>query len=310
MKYVIGTRGSRLSIAQTRHVADALKGANPDCDYEIVTIITKGDTDSRPLFAIDQRGIFEKDVDLAVLDGRAHFAVHSMKDVPSELPTGLVLASVPKRADANDVLVTQDGHSMESLPQGSVVGTSSLRRAVQVSRLRPDVQVRPIRGNVETRIGKLAGTFDGIILAEAGIRRLGLDVRYEALSVEDFSPSPGQGALALVARKGDDKTIRMLESIQDLDSRLAVDAERALSNVVESGCRFPIGAYAKSDGDVMSISVRAFSVDGKESVSVDVKGKKADPVNLGTRAGLEMQKKGVGSLALNWREKVEEWNAK
>ena len=310
MKYLIGTRGSRLSLAQTRWVVGMLKEADPGCDYETVTITTKGDTDSRPLFAIDQRGIFEKDVDRAVSDGTVHFAVHSMKDVPSGLPDGLVLASVPKREKANDVLVTADGCPLGSLPPASVVGTSSLRRAVQVRRLRPDVQVRPMRGNVETRIGKLGGGFDGAVLAEAGIRRLGLNVGYEALSVEDFSPSPGQGALALVARKDDAETIRMLESIQDSDSRLAADAERALSRVVESGCRFPIGAYAKPDGDTMSISVRAFSVDGKDSISVDVAGQKTDPVHLGTRAGLEMQRRGVGSLALNWREKVEEWNAK
>ncbi len=310
MKYLIGTRGSRLSLAQTRWVIGMLKDANPDCDYEIVTITTRGDTDSRPLFAIDQRGIFEKDVDLAVSDGRVHFAVHSMKDVPSGLPEGLVLASVPKREKVNDVLITPDGHSMESLPQGSVVGTSSLRRAVQVRRLRPDVQVRPIRGNVETRIGKIGNSFDGVVLAEAGIRRLGLNARYATLPVEDFSPSPGQGALALIARKGDDDTIRMLESIEDSDSRLAADAERALSTVVESGCRFPIGAYARPDGDVMIISVHAFSVDGNDSIVVDRRGQKTDPDKLGTEAGLEMQKRGVGDLALNWREKVEEWNTK
>lgn len=310
MKYLIGTRGSRLSLAQTRWVIGMLKDANQDCDYEIVTITTRGDTDSRPLFAIDQRGIFEKDVDRAVSDGRVHFAVHSMKDVPSGLPEGLVLASVPKREKVNDVLVTPDGHSMESLPQGSVVGTGSLRRAVQVRRIRPDVQVRPIRGNVETRIGKIGNGFDGVVLAEAGIRRLGLDARYATLPVEDFSPSPGQGALALIARKGDDDTIRMLEGIEDSDSRLAADAERALSRVVESGCRFPIGTYARPDGDVMTISVHAFSVDGNDSIVVDRRGQKTDPDKLGTEAGLEMQKRGVGDLALNWREKVEEWNTK
>lgn len=310
MKYLIGTRGSRLSLAQTRWVIEMLKGANPGCDYEIVTITTKGDTDSRPLFAIDQRGIFEKDVDQAVLDGMVHFAVHSMKDVPSDLPDGLALASVPKRETVNDVLVTPDGHSMESLPPGSVVGTSSLRRAVQTRRLRPDVQVRPIRGNVETRIKKMGSGFDGVVLAAAGIRRLGLDVKHEVLSVKDFSPSPGQGALALIARKGDDDTIRMLGSIEDSDSRLAADAERALSKVVESGCRFPVGAYARPDGDAMSISVHAFSVDGSDSIMIDRRGQKTDPDRLGTEAGLEMQKRGIGNLALNWREKVEEWNAK
>ncbi len=310
MKYLIGTRGSRLSLAQTRWVIDMLKDANPDCDYEMVPITTKGDTDPRPLFAIDQRGIFEKDVDRAVFEGRVHFAVHSMKDVPSGLPGGLVLASVPKREQVNDVLVTPDGHSMESLPKDSVIGTSSLRRAVQVRRMRPDVQVRPIRGNIETRIRKTDGSFDGVVLAAAGIRRLGLDVRYETLHTDDFSPSPGQGALAMVAREDDEATIRMLGSIEDPDSRLAADAERALSSMIESGCRFPIGAYARPDGDMMSIKAHAYSVDGSDSIVVEERGRKTDPGRLGADAGMEMQRRGIGRLALNWRAKVEEWNTK
>ena len=311
MKYIIGTRGSKLAIAQTQQVIQMLKDANPNCTYDIKTITTKGDTDSRPLFAIDQRGVFERDVDQAVLNKSVHFAVHSMKDVPTNIPDGLVIASVPKRERVNDVLITKDQSDLKSMAKGSIVGTSSLRRAVQIQRRRPDIHVRPIRGNVETRIKRLGDGFDGIILAEAGIRRLvSLNVRYEVLPVNVLVPSPGQGALALIARSDDAKTIQMLESIQDLSSRLAIDAERALSSVVESGCRFPIGVYAYTGQNNITINVSAFSVDGRESISVSQTGKRDDPINLGINAGYHMKRQGVEKLALNWREKVEEWNKK
>ncbi len=288
---------------------DELKKANPECDYKITPITTKGDVDSRPLFTIDQKGIFEKEVDRAVAESEVDFAVHSLKDVPSDLPEGLVLACIPKRESVNDVLITKNGFNLDELPKNSVVGTSSLRRAVQISRKRPDLKVKPIRGNIETRINKIGdGSFDAIVLALAGISRLGLDTKYSILSTDDFSPSPGQGALAIVARKGDMDTIKMLQKIQDTDSRNEIEAERELSNVVESGCRFPVGAYAKSNGDEMNLTVHAFSVDGSESITVTKTGKKDNPISLGKQAADELLQKGVNDLALNWREKVEEWN--
>ena len=154
LKYVVGARGSQLSIAQTNLVIDELKKVHPDTEYEIKTITTKGDTDSRPLFTIDQKGIFEKEIDRAVAQKEVDFAVHSLKDVPSELDENLVLACIPKRETVNDVFISPDGSTLDSIKSGSVVGTVSLRRAVQVSRKRPDVTVKPIRGNIETRIKK------------------------------------------------------------------------------------------------------------------------------------------------------------
>ena len=192
MKYIVGARGSQLSVAQTRWVISELKKVNPDCEYEIKPIITKGDTDTRPLFTIDQKGIFEKEIDRAVAQKEIDFAVHSLKDVPSELDENLILASIPKRETVNDVFISSDGSSLDDIKEGSVIGTSSLRRAVQVSRKRPDVIVKPIRGNIETRIKKISGeNYDAIVLAQAGISRLGVDVKYTLLSIEDFSPSPG-----------------------------------------------------------------------------------------------------------------------
>ena len=309
MKYIVGARGSQLSIAQTNWVISELKKVNPDSEYEIKTITTKGDTDSRPLFTIDQKGIFEKEIDRAVAQKEVDFAVHSLKDVPSELDSNLILACIPKREVANDVFISSDNSSLDEIRAGAVIGTSSLRRAVQVSRKRPDVIVKPIRGNIETRINKVSGDdFDGIVLAKAGITRLGVDVKYTELSVFDFSPSPGQGAIAIVAREDDSQTISMLKKIEDSDSRLEIEAERALSDYIDSGCRFPVGAYAKSDGTQMTLDVSIFSVDGKESLNVSVIGDKINPKSLGKSAGEQLREKGAQDLALNWREKVEEWN--
>ena len=309
MKYLVGARGSQLSIAQTNWVIAELKKVNPDSEYEIKTITTKGDTDSRPLFTIDQKGIFEKEIDRAVAQKEIDFAVHSLKDVPTEIDSSLTISCIPKREVVNDVFISSDGSTLESIKKGAVIGTSSLRRAVQVSQKRPDVTVKPIRGNIETRIKKVSGeNYDGVVLAQAGITRLGVDVKFHPLTIDDFSPSPGQGAIAIVARVDDSQTISMLKKIQDADSRLEIEAERALSDYVDSGCRFPVGAYAKSNGVEMTLTVVAFSVDGKKSLKVSKTGDKNDPNSLGKRAGEQLRKLGVNDLALNWREKVEEWN--
>jgi len=309
LKYVIGARGSQLSLAQTNWVITELKKINPNTEFEIKTIKTRGDTDARPLFTIDQKGIFEKEIDKAVADNEVDFAVHSLKDVPSQLIENLILSCIPKREMVNDIFISSDGSTLDSIKSGAVVGTSSLRRAVQIMRKRSDVIIRPIRGNIETRIKKIFGNdFDAIVLAQAGITRLGVDVAFTPLSIEDFSPSPGQGALAIISRKDDPDTISMLKKIEDPDSRLEIEAERALSDYVDSGCRFPIGAYAKSYGHEMTLSVSAFSVDGKKLLSVKKSGAKNDPLSLGKIVGQELREKGVNDLAINWRQKVEEWN--
>ncbi len=311
MKYIVGARGSQLSLAQTNWVISKLKNLNTDFEFEIKTIKTKGDNDARPLFTIDQKGIFEKEIDRAVAEHKIDFAVHSLKDVPTQLGENLVLASIPKREVVNDIFISVNNTTLDSIKPGAIIGTSSLRRAVQVMRKRSDVIVKPIRGNIETRIGKISkGAYDGIVLAQAGISRLGLDVKYHTLAIDDFSPSPGQGALAIVARADDFEIISMLKKIEDSTSRLEIEAERALSDYVDSGCRFPIGAYAQSNENEMNLTVSAFSVDGKKSIIVKKSGPKNDPLSLGREVGIELGNKGVNDLALNWREKVEEWNKK
>ena len=302
MTFLVGTRGSKLSLAQTNWVISELQKQNPGSEFEIKTITTKGDTDTRALFTIDQKGIFEKEIDKAVAEKQIDFAVHSLKDVPSDISKSLTIACVPKRESANDVLITKDGSNLKTIQLSAVVGTSSLRRAVQVSRIRPDVVVKPVRGNIETRINKVIdGKFDAIILAEAGISRLGLDVKHSVLSTKDFPPSPGQGALAIVCRADDDKTISILKKIEDKKSRIEIEAERALSDYVESGCRFPVGALAIANSGMLKLTVTAYSVDGKKSITIEKTGDIDKPRNWGQDVGEELQKIGLAEFASNWR---------
>ncbi|MEC9435715.1 MAG: hydroxymethylbilane synthase, partial [Thermoproteota archaeon] len=286
MSIKLGTRGSPLSLAQTSWVLDELKNTNPSLTFEIEKITTKGDTDTRPLFAMEQKGIFEKEIDRAVSEKQVDFAVHSMKDVPSDLDSSLTIACVPKRESVNDVLITNDGFSLDSIPSGSTVGSSSLRRAVQISRKRPDLNVKPIRGNIETRINKVTEKkIDGIVLAKAGISRLGVDTKHSLLSKDEFLPSPGQGALAIICRSDDSKTIEMLKKIEDKNSRIEVEAERSLSEHIDSGCRFPVGAYASVKSDSLILKVGVYSMDGKKSILIEENGTIDNPFELGKKIG-------------------------
>ncbi|MGI0026959.1 MAG: hydroxymethylbilane synthase [Nitrosopumilaceae archaeon] len=311
MKYRIGTRGSPLSLAQTNWVISELTKKSPETEFEIIPIKTKGDTDARPLFNINQKGIFEKEIDRAVAEKKVDFAVHSLKDVPAELPDDLILACIPKRESANDVFISKGNYTLEKIKKGAIIGTSSLRRAVQISRIRPDLVVKPIRGNIESRIRKIDdGNFDGVVLAEAGIGRLGLNIKFERLSTTDFSPSPGQGALAIVSRRDNVKLIKLLQTIEDSDSRFAIEAERSLSIFVDSGCRFPVGALAQKAGNRLKLHVIVYSVDGSKSINVEKTGDPLQAKEIGKQIASELVEKGIAELAKNWREKVEEWNKK
>ena len=309
MNFIVGARGSKLSQAQTNWVISELQQTDSSLSFEFKTITTKGDTDTRPLFAMEQKGIFEKEVDRAVFEKEVDFAVHSLKDVPSELDPNLIIACIPKREAINDVLITRDGFDIDSIPSNSVIGSSSLRRAVQVRRKRPDLIVKPVRGNIETRINKVIdGKFDGVVLAQAGITRLGTDVKFSKLTLDDFPPSPGQGALAIVCRKDDSKTWELLQKIEDHKSRIEIEAERELSNSVDSGCRFPVGAFAESDYDSLTLKVAVYSMDGKKSIILEKTGNPKEAIELGRSLGAELRSRGVAEIASNWREELEEWN--
>ena len=309
MNFTVGARGSKLSIAQTDWVISELQKTDSSLSFDIKPITTKGDTDTRPLFAMEQKGIFEKEIDRAVFEKEVDFAVHSLKDVPSQLDPNLIISCIPKREAVNDVLITRDGFDIEEIPSGSVIGSSSLRRAVQVTRKRPDVIVKPVRGNIETRIKKVEeGKFDGIVLAQAGITRLGTDIKISKLPTNDFVPSPGQGALAIVSRKDNSSTLQMLKKIEDYRSRMEIEAERALSNSVDSGCRFPVGAIATSDANSLTLKVAVYSMDGKKSIILEKTGSIEEPHVLGRLLGDELRDRGVKEIASNWREELEEWN--
>ena len=309
MNFTVGARGSKLSIAQTDWVISELQKTDSSLSFDIKPITTKGDTDTRPLFAMEQKGIFEKEIDRAVFEKEVDFAVHSLKDVPSQLDPNLIISCIPKREAVNDVLITREGFDIEEIPSGSVIGSSSLRRAVQVTRKRPDVIVKPVRGNIETRIKKVEeGKFDGIVLAQAGITRLGTDTKISKLPINDFLPSPGQGALAIVSRKDNSSTLEMLKKIEDYRSRMEIEAERALSDSVDSGCRFPVGAVATSDANSLTLKVAVYSMDGKKSIILEKTGSIEEPHALGRLLGDELRDRGVKEIASNWREELEEWN--
>lgn len=309
MNFVVGARGSKLSLAQTNWVISELQKIDSSLSFEIKSITTKGDTDTRPLFAMEQKGIFEKEIDRAVFEKEIDFAVHSLKDVPSKLDPDLTISCVPKREAINDVLITREGFDIKSVPSGSVIGSSSLRRAVQVMRQRPDLVVKPVRGNIETRINKVTdGKFDGIVLAQAGITRLGSNIKFSKLSLDDFPPSPGQGALAIVSRKDNSNTLEMLKKIEDYRSRMEIEAERALSESVDSGCRFPVGAFAVSNSNSLTLKVAVYSMNGKKSIVLEKTGELDKPKELGKLLGTELIDKGVKDIASNWREELEEWN--
>ena len=289
-------------MAQTGYILSQLEEANSDVQFEILRVTTQGDRVSRPLFQMDRRGIFEKEVNQAVADKRADFAVHSMKDVPSEISPGLVISSVPRRATPNDVILYRDGLDKDSK---MLVGTSSLRRLAQTRRFFHDVDVQPIRGNVDTRISRLGRPFDAIILAKAGIERLKIDPPHTILPTSKFVPSPGQGALAIISRKDDTDTIQLLESIQHRPSRAESEAERAFSSMIESGCRFPVGAYANSSNGTIHLLCAAYPLDDSPPIICEDTG--TDPILVGASVGRQMGEKGASSFELKWRQSVEEW---
>jgi len=252
----VGTRGSKLALAQTDWVISKLKSLYPNLEVEKVIIKTTGDKilDS-PLSKIGGKGLFVKEIEEALLRGEIDFAVHSMKDVPSQIPKGLEVSIIPERESPFDVWVSKfDG--IMSLPTSAKVGTSSLRRSVQIKRLRKDLEVLTLRGNVDTRLRKLnEGLYDGIILAEAGLKRLGIKVEYKRFSLEEMIPAVGQGALGIEIRS-EDKELKeiLLKALHSPETALCVAAERAFLRIMEGGCQVPLGAYAYlKDGELFII---------------------------------------------------------
>ena len=300
----VGTRGSRLSLVQTDMVVEKIRRANPAVEIERRIITTSGDVDrTTPLFSLSQKGIFEKEVDQAVLEGKVDFAIHSMKDVPTLLNAKLTIASVPERGATGDVLVSKGGKLLKELGDGKTVGTSSLLRVAQLRRVRPMLRADPIRGNVDTRVEKVErGEYDAVILAEAGLARLGMMDRVaERLSLDDFMPAPGQGALAVIARRDNSRLIDILKTVELPSTRAEAEAERELVKVLEGGCKVPVGAIASAKRDTIQLTASIFSLDGKQRLTATRSGTVEQPAMIGRNVGEELLKQGAKKIEETWR---------
>lgn len=287
MKIRVATRGSKLSLAQTRIALEYVKKAIPEAEFEIITVKTKGDVhQDKPLYKIGGKGLFEKEVNRAILDGRADIAVHSMKDLPSEIDPRLEIALIPPRDSPHDVLVSRkEALDPFNLPSGIVVGTSSMRRKALVLHYNPNVRVEPIRGNVDTRLRKLdQGLYDAIILAEAGLLRLGIDREYVRLPIDKFTPAPGQGLLAVVAPAGSQLASR-LSRASDLRALREATAERAFLEAARGGCHIPLGGVAVHVASRMVFHAVIASPDGSSVVRIRLRGDPERAAELGRRAG-------------------------
>ncbi|HET7089929.1 MAG TPA: hydroxymethylbilane synthase [Anaerolineae bacterium] len=295
----VGTRPSQLARWQTNHVIRCLQRARPECDCRIVTFTTTGDkTLDRPLPEIGGKGLFTEELAAALRSGEIDIAVHSLKDLPIDDAPGLIISAISTREDARDVLISREGWTLATLPQGARVGTSSLRRSAQLLAARPDLTLLPLRGNVDTRIRKaLQGDYDAIVLAAAGVLRLGLSEHItEYVSFDVMLPAPGQGALAVQCREDDAATRNLLSAIDDPASRAAVTAERTFLDALGGGCSAPVAAYAECrmrNAECRMTGIVA-SLDGRRVIRV--LGAGSDPVALGQQLARQALAQGAGEL--------------
>ena len=280
----IGTRGSDLARWQANHLAELLRELDGIPSVEIIHIKTEGDriTDV-PLYSVPGKSFFTKEIEQALLDHRVDVAVHSYKDIATELPAGLDIGAVLPREDPRDVLLTGTADGLEGLPQGARVGTSSLRRRALVARWRPDLELVDLRGNVPTRIRKLTdGEYDAIVLAAAGVKRLGLEGNITSyLSLDRVLPAVAQGAIAVQTRQDDEDVLRWLRQLDDADTRQATTAERSLLHRLEGGCQIPVGALARVEDGELTLRAVIASLDGSRAVD-------------GLRAGSVQQSESIG----------------
>lgn len=293
----IGTRGSQLALTQARWVQLRLQQLHPQLTVELTTIKTAGDRFvDQPLSTLGGKGVFVKEIEDALLAGRIDCAVHSMKDVPSELAPGLVVAAIPAREDPRDVLITRAGNGLRDLPSAARLGTSSLRRMALLRSMRPDLTVQTLRGNVDTRLRKLdAGELDAIVLAAAGLRRLAIH-RENATFFDplDFVPAIGQGALAIESRG--DATAALLSALDHRETHIAVTAERAFLARVGGSCRTPLAAHATLGGDVLTVRALIASLDGTKVIRGDRTGPHTAAADLGTALATELLARGGAKI--------------
>ncbi len=295
----IATRKSPLAMWQAEHIKARLLELHPDLTVELVTFVTQGDKIlDTPLAKIGGKGLFVKELEVAMLDGRADIAVHSMKDVPMEFPEGLELGVICTRENPLDAFVSNKYKTIEDLPQGAVVGTSSLRRQCQIQQLRPDLVIKSLRGNVQTRLGKMdAGEYDAIILAAAGLLRMEMDDRIASYIPAELSlPAGGQGALGIEWRIGDSAVHELLKSLHDEHTAACVIAERALNRRLQGGCQVPIAAYAELSGDKLQLRGLVGSVDGKTILHTEQSGTAAAAEQMGIKGAEHLLAQGAGAI--------------
>jgi len=288
--YTIGTRGSRLAVRQAEIVAQALRAATPGAQIELREIATEGDRSAAPLSEIGGAGVFTKAIEDALLAREIDIAVHSLKDLPPVIAAGLTIAAIPTREDARDALVTRDGRSLEALPLGARIGTGSSRRAAQLHALRGDIELADIRGNVDTRLRKVEdGEYDGAVLAMAGLERLGVAERAaEIFSIEQMLPAVGQGALAVQVRADDGEAMALVQAIDDRETHVACEAERAFLERLGAGCEQPVGAYASVDNGEFHVRAMLASEDGLSIARRELFGAMSEARALGTRLAEEL----------------------
>ena len=294
----VGSRGSALALRQTEEVLGRLRPLNPGVEFQVVTIRTSGDINATGSLPGMGLGVFVKEIERGLLDGTLDMAVHSLKDMPTLQPEGLTLGATLDRQDPRDVLVNRWDCPLDQLPHGARIGTSSPRRRAQLMNLCPQARVLPIRGSVDTRLNKAkSDDYDGAVLAAAGLIRLGLtgDIS-EYLSAQEFVPPPGQGVLAVEIRTGDHRMETMLSPVENAETRFAITAERAFLEILGGGCQVPVGAYAKSDGEQLVLTVFLASEDGEKCFRAELRGQPHEPKQLANDAYLELVEQGAGQL--------------
>ena len=301
----IGTRGSQLARWQAEWVADSLRALHPGLVVELIEIKTQGDRDrNSPLAAIGGLGLFTKEIQRALLDCTVDVAVHSLKDLPTRGPSELTLGAVPSREDVADALIAPNYKTLAELPANATVGTGSLRRRAQLLHIRPNLQIVQIRGNVETRLRQATeGKVDAVLLAEAGLRRLGLDSHVtERLGPPSFLPAVGQGALGIECRIDDEATLALLAPLDDAATHRAVVAEREALAELEGGCMIPMAAWAHDTAEgLLSLEAMVYDPDGRERVVASLVGPRVDPGELGRRVAEELRSQGAERLLRSQR---------
>ena len=298
-RIVIASRKSRLAMWQSEHIAAELRRRYSGCEVGILGITTRGDQIlDRPLAEVGGKGLFVKELETALEEGRADIAVHSAKDVPMHLPPGFCLAAITLREDPRDCIASNAAASLEALPAGSVVGTSSLRREAQLRERHPALQVKPLRGNLDTRLAKLdRGEFQAIVLAAAGLKRLGLGARIRAmLEPEQSLPAPGQGALAIECREDRGDLRAQLAPLEDPATAACVRAERALSRCLSGNCQLPLAAYAVASGARLRLRGLVASPDAARVVRAESTGPIAAPEELGESLAAELRALGADAI--------------